>query len=55
MDRLCEILKLGFAAVLGMGGAECTPDAFEPCPGKCEPEHVASPDEAVQLVAPLMK
>lgn len=51
MDRLCEILKRGFAAQCG---AEVLPDAFDPCVDKHEPEHVAGPSEAMQIVGPLI-
>ena len=30
VDRICEILKLGFSAMVSLGGGEMEPDAFDP-------------------------
>lgn len=54
MDRLCVILKRGFAAMVGMVGNECSPDAFEPCDSKREPELIAGPGAMKQLLSPTM-
>lgn len=54
MDRLCEIVKRGFARVCAIMGDDVSPDVFDPCVDKHEPEHVAGPGEAKQILGPLM-
>ena len=50
-DRICEILKRGFAAVANAWGAEYEPDDFEPAPDKKQVKSMASPDQQVTMMA----
>jgi len=47
-DRICEILKYGFAAVANAMGAKYEPDDFEETPDKRKPKPIAG---AAQVAA----
>ncbi len=49
-DRICEILKIGFAAVANSMGAKYEPDDFEPCPDKKRPAPVMGPAQIAARV-----
>lgn len=53
MERLCEILKIGFATILaGLGAEDITPEAFEP--SRSEPaakkSETLSPNDFARMV-----
>lgn len=52
LDRITEVLKLGFAAVLGAWGASDKPDDFDPAVKRKESEEVleVSPEQAAAMV-----
>ena len=50
-DRICEILKMGFAAVANAWGASYEPDHFEPASDKKRVPHVIGPAQAAAMVS----
>lgn len=53
METLIGVVKLGFMAVMGAWGAECTPDSFDPRKQKKKEEEIvdASPDQQVAAIS----
>ena len=50
-DRLCEIAKLGFCAMVNVQGGKCEPDDFEPAPDKKRPTEITPRQAAANAAA----
>ena len=51
LDRIAEILKLGFAAVVNAWGVDLRPEYFDPSADKNETAKTVSPKEGAKIIA----